>query len=367
MPSAKGRIKSALRADFRKLAKIFVGPWLRPLRNYFAAPVATATGGVIARLEEQQRVIQEQVERALAVMAQYKQDHDKSSQETDRLLLAMLKSTPLGTDTDCDEVPRFAPLPAIAWGSDRVLARHPLVPFMLVDPADRIVGPRVALGNYEPGVYRALRQLVKPGMTVVEAGSHQGFHTLTMAYLACPGGHVLALEPHPSSFAVLFQNLAAHGMTGMVTALPCAAYHENTRLQFRLDNNPCQSSLLPLNPQASTIEVQAVRIGDVLKARGLRPDFVHLDVEGAEPSALQGMEEFLVDNPGIKVLFEFYPRLIAAGGRMTPAGFLEWLGALGFRFWEVGGSGLLSDTEPSRMLALPANAWGDFVAARRLE
>src|SRR5262249_14030408 len=216
MPSAKARIKSALRAGFRKLAKIFVRPWLRPLRNYFAAPVASATSGMVTRLEAQQhvlqaqqRVLQEQLARALAVMAQYQQDHDKSSQETDRLLLAMLKSTPLGQDLDCDDVPRFAPLPAIAWGPDRVLARHPLVPFMLVDPADRIVGPRVVLGNYEPGVHRALRQLVKPGMTVLQAGCHQGYHTLTMAHLAHPGGRVLALEPHPGSFAVLVQNLAA--------------------------------------------------------------------------------------------------------------------------------------------------------------
>jgi FkbM family methyltransferase len=240
------------------------------------------------------------------------------------------------------------------------------MPFMLLDAKDIVVTPQVALGLYEPGIVAALRKLVRPGQVVLEGGANQGFHTLTLAALVHPNrGRVLSFEPDSRAYAFLQMNVAANGLGHTVKTFPCAVHRQSGPVAFyATEGSSAGSNLFALGASEKTT-IEAVRVGDVLREEGLRPDLVRLDVEGAEPLALEGMWEHLESTPHIKVLFEFFPRLIEHGGQ-SPEGFLQRLGAIGMHFWKVEDDGALVPTAVAEMLRPTVSGWADYVAARSL-
>jgi FkbM family methyltransferase len=255
---------------------------------------------------------------------------------------------------------------AVYVGQERLLCPHPALPFMYLDAQDPLVAPRVALDLYEPGVTAALKRLLRPGDVAVEGGANQGYHTVTMAALVLPkGGKVVSVEPNPRAFAILQDTILGLGLRDIVTLYQKAAYHKQATLQLHLGRSTAWSNLF-YSPGSGTTEVEGVRLGDLLRELGLRPNFVRLDVEGAEPQALEGMWEYLEAVPDIRLLFEFFPGLISAAKYITPVEFLERLRRIGFKFWLVGDDGALTAAEPSRVLDVAANAWVDLAAAREL-
>lgn len=83
---------------------------------------------------------------------------------------------------------------------------------MLALTGDRYVTRSLALyGEFSPGEARLFEQLVKPGMTVVEAGANIGAHTVGLAR-ACAPGPLYAFEPQQRVFQILCANLALNGV-----------------------------------------------------------------------------------------------------------------------------------------------------------
>jgi FkbM family methyltransferase len=73
-------------------------------------------------------------------------------------------------------------------------------------------------GEYCPEEWRMLKQLIRPGMTVVEVGANMGAHSVDMAR-ACAPGAFYAFEPQPRIFQILCANLALNDI-GNAIAYP---------------------------------------------------------------------------------------------------------------------------------------------------
>jgi len=67
-------------------------------------------------------------------------------------------------------------------------------------------------GEYGHDEVDLFRQIVKPGMTVVEAGANIGAHSVMLAR-ACAPGPLLVFEPQQRVFQLLCANLAMNGVT----------------------------------------------------------------------------------------------------------------------------------------------------------
>jgi FkbM family methyltransferase len=80
---------------------------------------------------------------------------------------------------------------------------------MLFNRNDEFVGASLhKYGEFCPGESALFRQLLKPGMTVVEVGANIGAHTVELSRLVGPAGHVHAFEPQRMVFQTLCANLA---------------------------------------------------------------------------------------------------------------------------------------------------------------
>lgn len=277
------------------------------------------------------------------------------------------------------EEPSWSPFEPVYCGHGRILAHHPKAEFIYLDGADLSITPRVVSNNYERHVTKVLASIVVPGFVVVECGANQGFHTLSMASMVGPKGRILAFEPDPRNLAVLRDNVTSHYWDHIVTVIAKAACHQDGPMSFYPAKSGGQSSLFPLRtdvgPWASCyfpdqdlrIEVEGATIATVLSEHGLVPDLIRLDVEGAEPMALDGMCGLLEEIPNIIVIFEYNPWCISQGGYTDPETFIRSLFSIGMRFWRIGHGGELLLSSAQQIIDIPHFDCADIVACRSSE
>lgn len=193
----------------------------------------------------------------------------------------------------------------------------------------------MTLGEYEPMTSLILQRGLKPGMVVVDIGAHIGHYTLLSAAAVGRRGQVYSFEPHPANFENLITNIATVGYSN-VSAYPYAvADVEGETLLYADPQDSGVHSIYPRTSDAEQFRVRVVALAPFLKGLGvLHVDAVKMDIEGAEPLAVEGMKA-LIETGRVGVLIvEFAPQNLRRGGR-EPAEFLRQLKALGLEMYAI--------------------------------
>jgi FkbM family methyltransferase len=128
------------------------------------------------------------------------------------------------------------------------------------------------LGTYEAAKQRAMREIVRPGMSAWDIGANVGFYTLGMSAL---GAKVRAFEPLPANLIDLRRHIAINRLTVDVQSV-AVSDKGGTR---RFSGSGATGRLTP-----EGLAVRTVRLDDL---DGL-PDVVKIDVEGGELAVLRG-------------------------------------------------------------------------------
>jgi FkbM family methyltransferase len=147
--------------------------------------------------------------------------------------------------------------------------------------------------------------------TFVDAGAHIGVYSL----LACRRARrVLAFEPDPYNLAALHANVDRCGCAN-IEIRPQAIADRAGRSSFRSFRSTFSGSLAPRNVDAfQELDVELVRLDDVLIDSDLTSLVVKLDVEGAEPLALVGMRTIAREATKLVIFAEINPEALEAGG-----------------------------------------------------
>ena len=197
---------------------------------------------------------------------------------------------------------------------------------MLFNRHDQYIGASLRkYGEFSPGEYDLFRQIVTPGMTVLEIGANIGAHTVELSRLAGPAGVVHAFEPQRIMFQLLCANLALNSRTN-VFAHPLAVGEARATASIPAPdpNRPANFGGVSMLSAAPGEKVQVVRIDDfALPACHV----IKIDVEGMEAPSLRGAAETIrrlrpvlyVENDRqqnspvlIALLLEFRYRLVLA-------------------------------------------------------
>lgn len=137
---------------------------------------------------------------------------------------------------------------------------------------------------------------IRPGDCIVDGGSSLGFFSLLAVPLMKGKGRIVAFEPDPETFAFLRQNVENNGFESLIQVERKALTNANGTFEFSLcAEEPMRNSLIPNKElTGERIAISGVRLDDFLAAVGLeKVDVIKLDLEGAEPLALDGMREIL--------------------------------------------------------------------------
>jgi FkbM family methyltransferase len=247
---------------------------------------------------------------------------------------------------------------------DRVLAFTHQGHMIYLDPTDLDLTPAILMhGQWEPHVEQAIVGSIRAGDTVIDLGANVGYHTLAIAAVVGPAGHVHAFEANPKIMRLLKATMTVNGFsdfrgTGRVNLYENAVLDRlgTITLASALDHdgsghviNDAPSS--DYGPEYSTRKVvPAVTLDAVLADRVGMVDLIHMDIEGSEPLALRGGQVVIERSPKIKIITEWSIRMMRT--RADVGEFVAWLIERGFKFWLVTGGGL-TRLEPSALLTLP--------------
>jgi len=146
-------------------------------------------------------------------------------------------------------------------------------------------------GYWEIWLTQFFARVIKPGMTVIDVGANFGYYTVLFGDAVGATGRVVAIEPVPSTAAVLRKTIDLNGLT-YTTRLVIAAAGDRDDAEVHIVVPPGEpkNAAVVAAPCEGSIVAPSVTI-DRLTRDLDRLDMVKIDAEGAEVTILAGMKE----------------------------------------------------------------------------
>lgn len=175
------------------------------------------------------------------------------------------------------------------------------------------------LGTYELEKRRVFESAVNSGSIVFDIGAHVGFYTLLASALVGDRGQVFAFEPTQQNLFYLKKHLCLNDVAN-VTVIEAAVSDRCGEVFFAQE---CNSFTGRISTSGHTW-VKAVVLDRLVREGGLpAPDYVKVDVEGAERQVLSGAR---------RILEEAHPTLfLATHGEEVHRECCEFLSSLGYQ------------------------------------
>jgi FkbM family methyltransferase len=157
-------------------------------------------------------------------------------------------------------------------------------------------------GYWDPTISGLMEQVLRPGMTFVDAGANIGWFSVLGSRLVGPGGRVFSVEPDPLNLSILRANLERHGCSN-TTVLPVAAWSKRDELDF---HRPAEEGATGRvgKDDGSGLRVPAARLDELVEGP---VDYVKVDCELTDHVVVEGSEGLIRDNPSILISVEFHP------------------------------------------------------------
>ena len=157
--------------------------------------------------------------------------------------------------------------------------------------------------GYEPELPVWVRAIQR-GDVIIDIGANVGTFALRAAQKAGPDGKVIGFEPMPATADRLRRNAQLNGVANL-EVIQSAVGAQAGEVELHWAGHEGSASILRQTEQPG-ITVSVVTLDDELPRRNVqRVDWIKMDIEGAEPQALDGMHE---------TLRRFRPRILFENG-----------------------------------------------------
>jgi FkbM family methyltransferase len=192
---------------------------------------------------------------------------------------------------------------------------------------DHYIGRSLDLyGEFSEGEIEFFKQVVRPGMTVVDVGANIGAHTVYFSKAVGARGRVFAFEPQRVLHQILCGNIALNACTN-VTAVHAGLGAESgsvavPAIDYALGGN-FGGMALGERKSGEPVPLHTLDSYSLVSC-----DFVKIDVEGMERDVLEGAKS---------VLAEHRPILYVENDRVEKSeGLIGWLMTNGYRlYWHL--------------------------------
>ena len=209
---------------------------------------------------------------------------------------------------------------AVYLGNGRVLLKAVVfganIAYIL-EADDRLLAPWFIIsGRYESSLTNWMVPRLRPDSVCVDVGANFGYFTCLFARFA-PQGKVIGIEPDPTVFAILRDNVLINGFNGHASVINAAVSDNNGRLTlYRRTIRSGNTSIIKASDEFTSslgelpveaFEAPTFTVDQICADLGGRLDFLKIDVEGAEPLVFRGAQEAIRNNRQLNIIFEWSP------------------------------------------------------------
>ena len=196
---------------------------------------------------------------------------------------------------------------------------------------------RVSEVSFEGKFLGRILEHLKPGDVFFDVGANIGLVSVIVGSRSeMEQGRIVSFEPEPRNLAQLRRNLSVNGFGERAEGegLALAGRTGTAGLHVRGPVGDGRHSLVVGRGATGVVEVSLTTMDDYCRQRGLRPDVVKIDVEGAEGEVLSGMGDLLAAGHPRELFMEIHNK---GGADCMPDGALidDFLSAHAYaRVWE---------------------------------
>lgn len=158
------------------------------------------------------------------------------------------------------------------------------------------------MGLYEPDVQSFFECRIEPGMTVVDVGTNKGFFLFLAASRVGSEGRVVGFEPEPLNYNATREAIQKNDFEN-ITLIQCAVGNDLAETELHLGEGPGRNSLVEAGTES--IMVRQTTIDEEFSPGMV--DFLKIDIEGGEWSALHGGKRLLAESEELTVICEIHP------------------------------------------------------------
>lgn len=195
----------------------------------------------------------------------------------------------------------------LSWQIRSRLSKKP-VPYSFINESRLLVYPGMtgATGN----VYAGLHEFYDMGFVLhalrendlfVDVGANIGSYTVLAG--SAVGAKCIAIEPVPSTFSHLLENVELNHIQNIVDCLNIGIGKASGTLRFSADEDTMNHVVADSEVCDRTIDIDVKRLDDILEKRV--PTVIKIDVEGWETNVIAGAQGIFSKSEPLAVLMEF--------------------------------------------------------------
>lgn len=159
----------------------------------------------------------------------------------------------------------------------------------------------------EPEFMDLVEAEVSEGDVVFDVGANLGYVTINLARWVGRSGKIYAIEPSPRNFCILKKTIEVNGLQDVVEASQLAISDQSAVRSLNISSESNLNSFVTTKYTKETIDVQTLSMDDYFRDRR-PPNFIKMDIEGAELQALAGMNKMLTEQgQPLRILMEIHP------------------------------------------------------------
>ncbi|MFQ6016731.1 MAG: FkbM family methyltransferase [Kiloniellaceae bacterium] len=223
---------------------------------------------------------------------------------------------------------------------------------------------RFAFSNYEAwgggknAGFQACVEASSGARCVLDVGAHIGLVSLPMSRAVAPGGRVYVFEPADFNRALLRRHVALNGADNIEVVGDLVGERDENEVAFYEKDADTGLNTVAVRPGQSSFfktRKRQICLDTFCERRGLEPDVIKIDVEGAEVGVLRGAVRTLRRFRPI-IFLSVHPRQLRLLGHDV-AELSRLIGEFGYDCRSVSGSEV-SELEGQEYLLQPRGAAG---------
>lgn len=242
-------------------------------------------------------------------------------------------------------------------GADRIMLAPPYEGLGLrVHDAGRddYISPSIRAGAWEAFETHCLWHLLAEGHVFYDIGANLGWYTAIASRRVGARGRVLAFEPDPENFLLLWRNVAENDL-GNVDLFPIAVGDRDGRAMLaRAPTNKGDHRVDSLDTDRETVGITVASLATLIAAGAPPPGVMKIDTQGSEARILRTLPALVAARPHLVLAVEFWPHGLRAAGSSADD-LIAILTSVPLRF-------LLIDGAAERLVPVELDALADSLA-----